>query len=496
MAENRNHGSPSGVNLFDRLPDGFFAPLSRKYKAVYAYALITLYHCLKLYRSKILRSDYMAMLRAHGEDVMALFDIRSDKDDDREDGEDVVIKDNEGDDKFAYVVRKLQKCGWFQIEKDYHTSAEYIFLPSYSIKMLELLDDLASRESSYIPLVHQTYSELALEDEKEDDFMFRSLANASHNAEQLELAVTLLHHSIVVYNHRLIGVNSPNEALRQHFDDFKQEVGDPIYHPMKTYDSFGLYSRPTVAILNRWIKDERLVAKMANQARSDPMYLGYTQSQATDLVISMLNKVSDVFERINKSFDEIDKVNSDYTEAVQKKVNYLSGTDKSLKGKLEKIVASLAEELKQHPNADEENDELVQKACDTLSLYRYGILENASFTMPFKREKRPDEDPLGLQDDFALVDTGDDLMSDFLDKEVSQFSDEAIDKFMEQAFAGRKEITTEQVTLATIDDLILLILGIVRAEFDTSFFTIRKEGEAVIHDGYKMPLYTLTRKER
>lgn len=482
-------------NLFDRLPDGFFSPLSRKYKAVYAYALITLYHCLKLYKSKITRGVYMDMLRAHGQDIMSLFNIRSDRDDDREDGEDVQVKDPESEDKFAYVVRKLQNCGWFQTEKDYKTGAEYIFLPAFSIKMLELLNDLTSRDSSYIPLVHQTYSELALEDEKEDDFMFRSLANASHNTDQLELAVTLLHHSIVVYNHRLTGVSSPNEALHQHFDDFKTEIGDPIYHPMKTYDSFGLYSRPTVAILRRWLRDERLVSKMANQARSDPSYLGYTQAQATDLVISLLNKVIDVFQRINKSFDDIDRVNSDYTEAVQKKVNYLSGADKSIKGKLEKVVSALAEEMRKHPNADAENSELVRQAEETVSFCRFGILESTSFTMPFRRESRPDEDPLALQDDFALS-GGDDLMADFLDREVSQYSEEAIEKFMRAAFAGRKEITTEDIPLNSIDDLILLILGIVRAEFDTSFFTIRKEKESVIHCGYKMPLYTLTRKEK
>ena len=108
MTENNN------ARLFDRLPDGFFAPLSRKYKAVYAYALVTLYHCLKIYRSSITRSSYMDALRENGQDIMSMFSIDTDKDDDREIEEEVDVKDTLSVDKFSYVVRKLSRCGWFQ----------------------------------------------------------------------------------------------------------------------------------------------------------------------------------------------------------------------------------------------------------------------------------------------------------------------------------------------------------------------------------------------
>ncbi|HBR85852.1 MAG TPA: hypothetical protein DEA32_01545, partial [Firmicutes bacterium] len=304
------------VGLFNIVPGALFSPLSRKYKAVYAYALITLYRCLKLDGSHILKSDYMEMLRADGQDFADLFNIARDKADDN-DGEDSPVVTDESD-KFAYVVRKLASCGWFQIIKDFKTREELIFLPPYAIKLLEVIRDLVSRDTTYIPLVHQTYSELSLEDKEEDEYMYRSLANAMHNTEQLQLSVTLLHHSIVVYSHRLVGVNSANDALHQHFDDFRSQVSDPIYHPMKTYDSFGLYTRPIVEILSRWLKDERIVAKLASQARLDPANLGLSQSDATDLVIRSLNSVMDVFKRINQSFDQIDRVNSDYTEAVQR----------------------------------------------------------------------------------------------------------------------------------------------------------------------------------
>ena len=92
--------------------------------------------------------------------------------------------------------------------------------------MLQLISDLSSDTSLYVPLVHQTYSELSLEDEKEDDYMFRSLLAARKNADELELNVTLLHHSICVFGHNLSTVFDPNEVLRQHFDIFKSDVRD------------------------------------------------------------------------------------------------------------------------------------------------------------------------------------------------------------------------------------------------------------------------------
>ena len=478
--------------LFSILPEGLFSPLSRKYRAIYAYALITLYHCLKLYNAHILRADYMEMLRAHGQDLASIFNIRSDMDDDQ-DGDEEVSGEEEGD-KFAYIVRKLAHCGWFQIIKDFKTHEDLIFLPAYSIKLLEVLAELSTQDTTYIPLVHQTYSELKLEDEKEDEYMYRTLANAVHNAQQLELFVTLLYHSIVVYNHRLVGVSSPNEALQQHFDDFRTHVSEPIYHPMKTYDSFGLYSRPIVSILTRWLRDERVVARLASQARLDPSHVGIGQGEATDLVIQDLNSVIDVFNRINRSFNEIDRVNSDYTEAVQRKVNYLSGTDKSVKGKLEKIIASVAKELREHPGANEESSPLLGQLVDTISPVRQGILRPESLYMPFRRELRTDEEPLTLADDLGGMDDG--LMDSFLSNVVSPYSEEAVESFMRQAFAGRDEITSLDIPMTGIDDLILLILAIVRSGVSSSFYTIEKQADSIVNGGYRMPLYRFVRKER
>lgn len=251
-------------NLFDKIPENFFSVLSRKYKSVYALALLTLYETLKTYKVSIKKTDYLNMLTSRISDSMSLFSVALDRLDDKDDEKIESAADVNEEltpSKISYIVKKLEKTGWIELEKDVKTNTEYIFLPSYSIKMIELLNSLSSDVSFYLPLVHQTYSELKLEDEKEDEFMFRAVLNARKNADELELNVTLLHHSICVFGHKLTTIFSPNEALHQHFDNFQTEITDKIYHPMKTFDSLNLYALPTIKILTRWMDDDRLINK-------------------------------------------------------------------------------------------------------------------------------------------------------------------------------------------------------------------------------------------
>ena len=163
------------MKLFDKIPENFFSLLSRKYKSVYAFSLLTLYDTLKLYKTKIKKSDYLMLLRSRGADLMSLFDIALDRQDDKddEDEDQTTIATDSSDDstiakKTNYICNKLVKTGWMEIERDPKTNIDYIFLPSYSIRFLELISELTSDVSIYLPLVHQTYSELKLEDEKED----------------------------------------------------------------------------------------------------------------------------------------------------------------------------------------------------------------------------------------------------------------------------------------------------------------------------------------
>lgn len=483
------------MDLFDKLPGNFFSVLSRKYKAVYAYSLLSLFDTLKKYKTKIKKSDYFSELRSHGETLINLFDVDLDKMDDKPEEEEIPYTLDESvlSSKINYIFRRLVSDGWVDVERDLETNTDYLYLPSYSIKMIELLSDLVSDASLYIPLVHQTYSELSLEDEKEDDYMFRSLLSARKNSDELELNVTLLHHSICVFGHNLTSVFDPNEVLRQHFDLYKSEIGDKVYHPMKTYDSLGLYSLPCIAILKKWQHDSRVMGKLTSQAKFDPEFMKLKSSEAENKVNQMIQETIDIFSRLNDSFTDIDKANAKYTKAVQKKVNFLSSGDKTIKGKLDAIILRMAKDIDKAPSFSEArlNDiKIVNEASQTIMASRQCFVDSDSLTMPFKREARANEEPLPLEEAFY----GDDSdFSSFLQEE-NRFSQEAVEAFMEEAFGNKRVITTDDIAIPDMDHLVLLILATVRSEFGNEFFTIEKIGEQMKEGNFLLPKYRFTKK--
>lgn len=484
------------MNLFEKLPENFFSVLSRKYKAVYSFSLLTLFETLKTYKTRIKKSDYINALRQHGEEIMSLFDVKLDQMDDRNEEEkvDYQLEDSEVYSKINYIFRKLVSTGWIEVENDRGT--DYIFLPSYSIKMLQYISDLTSDTSLYIPLVHQTYSELKMEDEKEDDYMFRSLISANKNADELELNITLLHHSICVFGHKLINEFEPNEVLRQHFDVFRSEVSDKIYHPMKTYDSLSLYAIPVVKILNKWRRDSRIMDKLVIQAGYDSNYSGVSRGELREIINKMIQETIDKFSRLSDAFDEIDRANANYVKSVQKKINFLSNSDKSIKGKLDSIIVELAKNIIASPydiKKDMDKIPLMREASDTIGIWKQGFINSDTLTMPIRRTARVETDPMLLEEEFSGDDT---LMNEFLENEVNKFSLRSIEEFMLKSFGDKKVIQTKDLKIADMDELVLLILGIVRAEFGNLFYDIEKIGDSVKLGRFLVPNYKFTRKRK
>ena len=490
------------AKLFDKIPDELFSPLSRKYKTVYSYALICLYHLLKRRKNDIKRSEYLASLRSHGDEFFKLFNVELDKLDDKDEKEAVAYEskateeDSQNGEKASYVIRKLSKCGWFIISKDPKTNVEYIYIPAYSIQFMKLIDDLTSDTSSYLPLVHQTYAELKMEDDKEDDYMYRSLMNARNNAENLEMNVTLLRQQICVFGNRLTGVLDPNEALKQHFDEYRTDISEKYYHPMKTFDSLGLYAQPTIQILKKWLKSERIISLIVKEAKAEPQNQTRENQEIVLEVIKTIQEIIDIFSRLSSAFDDIDKANANYTEAVQRKVNYLSSSDKTVQGKIKKIILTLANEIKNNPSLKYEELPTLNKASETLNLPRQGFVDSRSMTMPFKRGMIDENiEPMPLDDTFDFDSESALNFTAILDKELDKYSDEAIISYIESNMKDKETLFTNQFSINSADELVLYILGVLKSLMGLIPFAAVKIEDRIDYAGYYMPSYQFTRKK-
>lgn len=492
-------------NLFDRIPNNLFAPLSGKYRSLYSFCLISLYHLVRSRKQDIKKSDYSDLLKSQSEEIIKLLSYKSEeKKDTNDDNNSSILNALSGDfedskigeeieeiedfnDKINSIIKTLSNCGWYIINRNIKERSEKIYIPAYSFKILKLFTELTIDSVSYLPIVHQTYAELKMEDEKEDDYMYRALMNAKANAETIDMSVMLLRQQIKVFGSKLEDVFDPNQVLKQHFDEYRVDISDKYYHPMKTFDSLGLYAQPTINILSSWLTSERKLTKIILNAKTEPINKDKSESQITKEIFKIIQDIIDIFSQLQKDFNDIDSANANYTEAVQKKVNYLSSSDKTIKGKIDKIILTMANEIRDNLALDYEKMPTLLAARDCINIQRVGFLDGDSVTLPIKRTVYEDGEPLPMEEDLSSDDFS--FMNDKLSADLNRFSDSAILDFIENLLHNKKSVTNKDIEEMNSDNLVLMILTIIKANLETIPFTADKLKERIEHGNYYMPLY-------
>lgn len=470
------------TKLFDTLPDNFFSILASKNKEIYAMALVVLYRSLQSDEMSIKKDDYIRMLKETATDLVMNFDFSE------ENGDDDLGANSTLPSRAAFIVRRLEETGWIDVEMRTDTFEEYIALPSYSIQMLTLLNEMVSQsEAAYHSLVHSTYSELKLEDEERDEFMYATLIRVYENTKKLRVELVTLGHSIHIFQNKLGRLFTTNEVLHDHFDEYKIRISDRYYHPLKTFDSVTKFKRPILAILQKWLRDDEVRTKLVMQS----MMWGKCQDKQTaeEEIIEKINYIQDMYEQMNGMLAEIDQKHSEYTKSSATKIIYLNNSDKTIKGHLETIFKAYAK-----ANTDGVGLRgILSRMQDAISLYEQGYICPDSITLPIVRQYRSETDPLPLIHNFE--EAGDYTMQEFLDQTRNSFTDERIYDFMEHAFQGEKEIFIGDIPLPDFDAFILLILATLKKDDDQCFYTIEMNEGKVVSQGYILPNFTFKKKE-
>ena len=116
------------MSLFTVIPENFFSILASKNREVYSEALLVLFDALQSDEMAIKKADYVRTLREKYRDLIMHLDFESEGEE-----ETSLITSETLPTKAAFVVRRLEECGWIDIEIDPDTLEEYIALPSYAI---------------------------------------------------------------------------------------------------------------------------------------------------------------------------------------------------------------------------------------------------------------------------------------------------------------------------------------------------------------------------
>jgi hypothetical protein len=469
------------VNLFTNVPDNFFSILASKNKEIYAMALAVLYQCLQNDEMSIKKDEFLRTLKETSSDLVMKFDFQGEGDDFS------TFINAELPSKAAFILRRLEETGWVEIELDPDSFHEYIALPNYSIQFLTLINDLMDQShSQYNSLVHSTYSELKLEDEERDEFMFATLWRVYENTKKLRVELVTLGHSIRIYQHKLSKVFSTNRVLSDYFDNYKTRISDRLYHPLKTYDSVAKFKRHIIKILQSWLNDEKAFNILVTQAMV--MHRYQSKSDAEAEIVEKINYISDMYEQMNRMINEIDVKHSDYTKSSATKILYLNNSDRSIKGHLENIFKHYAEATIQGQGVAN----ILNKMQDSLIVCESGYIVPDSLTLPLLRRYRDVSDPMMIVDFEEATEA---LLMGFLDQTRNSFSNERIDSFMKRAFGKQQSIHIKEIPLPDYDAFILLILASVRSSEKNCFYDLLVDDGKIQSNGYILPNFTFKRKE-
>ncbi|HKL84562.1 MAG TPA: Wadjet anti-phage system protein JetA family protein [Bacilli bacterium] len=473
------------MRLFTLLPDNFFSILASKNKDIYAEALLVLYHSLETDELAIKKSDFIRTLRDKYRDIILALDLSEEEEVNDEDTSELTSEDLPT--KAAFVVRRLEECGWIDIEMDPANFEEYLALPSYTILFLNLLDELTSEDSGeYISLVHSTYTELRSEDEERDEFLYATLIRAYESTRKLKTELVTLGHSIRIFQNRLGRVFSTNSILADYFDQYKSRVSDRYYHPLKTFDSVAKFKRPIISILQNWLHDEEVRSQLVMQ--SVMWTRNINKLEAEKDIITKINYICDMYETLDEMIAQIDTKHQEYTKASASKILYLNNSDKTVKGHLDNIFKHYAEMVQ----SDDNMRPLFNGMREAVNMSHQGYITPDSVTLPILRKYKLEGAPLEVYD---FDDVSEMLMEGFLDGTRNIFTDKRVFEFMELAFADGHELKIEDIPLPDFDAFILLILATIKTNDEKCFYEVQSNEGHVINYGYRLPKLTFMRKE-
>lgn len=358
------------MNLYDIIPENLFSVLVSKNKNLYVKTLFVLLDAFKQHL-KISKDELISMINAQLDDDIISADFTE---------EELLESEQSISGKAHFLVRKLKSTGWILIETE-NDFREYITVPGFSYKIIQLLYDIANvSESENFAYVYSTYSSLKLADETRDPFeMITALNDGAERTEHLVESLKSVYHSITYYNQQLINTLNVNNVLHSHYEIFQEDVILKILRPLKIKDSVPKYKIPIQNILKLWIAEEDVIEDMVQYRLSKQN--DNDEGEIRNDILRKIHYIIDTYDNLDKKFiSVIDEKNRRYTRATTQKIDYLINSDQSVKGNLISLLKYLSD--------DETADKTFQLISDSFELYEQLFISDESLYEKKKAVKR------------------------------------------------------------------------------------------------------------
>lgn len=469
------------MEFFQQVPSNFFGILASPNKDIYLRALLTLYQAFQTDWS-IQKSELVIHLINQLDDLVLQYNL--------EEAEAEEMPDRTSSAYAQLVLRKLKDTGWIELEMGTEDFQEYISIPDYAYKIIEVLYEIVSgaADTEYNRYVYSTYSVLKTSSESGRDYP-AAIDSAFEQTQALFKKLKTLYQNIGRYHRQLADHHQMSQILSEHFDEFKENLADKIYYPIKTFDSVHRFKTPIVGILKEWLYSDAIMQELAQEEwlRSNKQH-SLTESRFKAEVMEQakqkLVQIIDIYESMDSLLGGIDKKNTEYTKATFDRIDFLLNTDRSVKGKVRELIKVLAWD---------DTEQWNQRITAALDLSPQLIVDEASLYSARQARQRKGAQREKIKD---IIDK-DKLRKEADDfKEIVQeaFSRKKIHRYMMDLLGQEDSLEAAMIPIEEDNQYVKTILGVLGSDDKSSQYGIEFRQAEIEKGKYKIPDFKLNRK--
>ena len=461
------------MNLFEIVPSDLFSPLASPNRKLYADALDVLYTAYQE-ALKIPENTLYSMLRSKLEHQLAEVNFEGEDIDEEE------LRDISG--RARFLIRKLCAKGWFEKERG-EDFEEYITVPGYSSRILELLhqlkDDRPARGYSY---VFGTYSTLKVANESGTVYdKMAAVYGAYDNTQALINLLQMVYHNVKHYFQLQIDMQEVNEVLSSHFDGFGQTVIEAYIRPLKIKDSVPKYRVPIQSVLRSWAEDDDLLLAMSNAAFQEKRKESLEECRGD--LLRKIFWIEDRYENIEQEYlDEIDIQVRRYTRAATQKIENLTNRDQNVRGDLNTILTALSRNRR--------SGDLVDQVQDLFHLYEQSFLSEKSLWYRKRPGKRTKNAPVLIEE----IAEEEQLRAQAAELLHSEYGRTAIAAYVMDWLGSEGHCFSKDLGLRDDKAYIMSLLAVLTSGEKHAAHEIHELGGLFTENGYTIPQMEIFRK--
>jgi flagellar biosynthesis chaperone FliJ len=312
---------------------------------------------------------------------------------------------------------------------------------------------------------------LKLSGEEESDYQ-TAINSAYEQTRNLFDKLKMLHNNIRRYHRQLADHTDMNQILTEHFYEFKENLADKIYYPIKTFDSVHRFKTPILTLLKDWLYSDQIMESLGEEVwirerKKRSLTKKSIKEESVEDAKKKIVKIIDVYENMDQLLKEIDKKNTEYTKATLDRMDFLLNTDRSVIGKVRELIKVLSADTTGHWN---------RKITDAMDISTQVIVDEASLytsrNVRIKRDTKREKERNVIDKDQILSET-----TAFKHSVQEAFSKKRVQQYMLDLLDVAEKIEAKDIPVGNDSEYVKMLLGVLDSDDKKSAYdVVFKEG--------------------